>query len=213
MTLIWHVPILFGPFFSLRVRLLSEQSGDSFPASDWSQHAVEPELGLWLADTGQMWDSQTHQSRQNLFIVLRSVSHFSEPDSCQWTFREFSRGNWLSPGQQRWELQTDLNTLFVTLSSHNFQSQRRDSIGPYYYLLFQGSCLPFLCIRRFQNLGHFTLPTNFSRTIDRKTTDHYMFERVLKPKVLKANFGQFSAIIYYSHLDFCNDSSRFNAAS
>ena len=32
-----------------------------------------------------------------------------------------------------------------------------------------------------------------------KRTDHYMFEGVLK--VLKANFSQFSAIIYYSHYD------------
>ena len=162
MTLIWHVPILFGPFFSLRLRLLSEKSGDSFPASDWSpQLAVDPDTGLWLAEDTQMWDSS--QSRQNrplvaifilssaLFLSLprQRLTRVNEPE-------ESSHAGTDSERQQRWELQTDLNTLFVTLSSHNFQSQPEITSVP--VIIYSSKALVFSSFMsvsrgRFQNLG------------------------------------------------------------
>ena len=159
MTLIWHVPILFGPFFSLRVWLLSEESGDSFPASDWSpQLAVDPGTVLWLAEDTQMWDSS--QSRQNrpliAIFLLSSALFLSLPRLVSVNLSRVLTRQLTQWGQQRWELLPDLNTLFVTLSSHNFQSQLEITLVP--IIIYSSKALVFRSFvsvsqRRFQNLG------------------------------------------------------------
>ena len=161
MTLIWHVPILFGPFFSLRLRLLSEKSGDSFPASDWSsQLAVDPDTGLWLAEDTQMWDSS--QSRQNrpliAIFILSSALFLSLPSG--WlvsvNLRRVLTRELTQRGSRGENCRLILTPylLFVTLSSHNFQPE----ITSVPIIIYSSKALVFPSLismsrGRFQNLG------------------------------------------------------------